>query len=106
MRQNVASSYNLVHVDLKGRLTKKQWATGNIPVVDYPAANADRARFKIDYSYATSALMEIDLIAKPHSGVRPELLFFIGLKRATPTSKWLVNYWEPNWKPPVPAAPN
>lgn len=106
LRHDVAKSYDIVHVDLKGRMTRKEWATGNIPVIDYPAENENTASFQVDYSYPTSALMEIDLVAKPHSGVRPELLFFIGLKRKNTSSKWLVNYWEPHWKPPVPAAPN
>jgi hypothetical protein len=111
MRKNLDASYNIVHVDLKGRLTRKQWDTGNIPVIDYPAANAKSAAFTTDYSYKDSALFEIDLIAKPHSGsgVRPELLFFIGLKRSEKNGKygpWLVNYWEPHWSPPIPAAVN
>ena len=107
LRKDVDASYNIVHVDLKGRMTRKEWDTGNIPVIDYPAENGSTAAFKVDYSYQTSALMEIDLVAKPHAQVRPELLFFIGLKRAgnKPNGRWLVNYWEPHWKPPIPVAP-
>lgn len=104
-RKNLDVSYDIVHPDLKGRLTRKQWDTGNIPVVDYPANNINSAAFIVDFSYPTQMLLEVDLVAKEGSGVRPHLLFFIGLKRAhdSPTGRWLVNYWEPHWKPPVPS---
>jgi hypothetical protein len=108
LRKNVDSAWSIAHVDLKGRMTRKQWDTGNIPVVDYPAENAATAKFIVDYSYKTEMMAEIDLIAKPGSGVRPELDFYIGLKRAgdKPNGKWLVSYWEPHWRPPVPMSPN
>ena len=43
---------------------------------------------------------------RPHAEP-PELMFSIGLKRAggTKTGRWLVDYWQPRWRPPVPAAP-
>jgi hypothetical protein len=108
LRHNTASSYALADPDLKGTMTKKQWATGNIPVIPYPAQNAATSAFQVDYSYQTSALLEIDLVAKPGSGVRPHLLFFLGLKRAggKPNGKWRVSYWEPHWKPPIPEGVN
>ena len=102
LRQNVDASWPLVHVDLKGRMTRKQWDTGNIPVIDYPANNAKTASFVIDYSYTTSMLAEVDLVAKKGSGVRPHLDFYLGMKKKD--GKWLVSYWEPHWRPPVPLA--
>ncbi|HZP71754.1 MAG TPA: hypothetical protein VFA97_00095 [Gaiellaceae bacterium] len=108
LRKNVDASYNLVHVDLKGRMTRKQWDTGNIPVVDYPANNAKTAAFQVDFSYQTEMLLEVNLVAKrgSPSTVRPNLDFFLGLKRAggKKDGRWLVNYWEPHWRPPVPLA--
>ena len=108
LRHNVDASWSLVHVDLKGRMTRKEWDTGNIPVVDYPANNAKTASFQVDYSYQTEMLLEVNLVAKPGSGpgVRPNLDFFLGLKRAhgKANGRWLVNYWEPHWRPPVPLA--
>ncbi len=105
-RQNIDAAYAIVHPDLKGTLTRKQWDTGAIPVVTYKAKNADTAAFVVDYSFQTSALLEVDLVAKKGQDQRPELRFFIGLKRAggKPTGRWLVNYWQPHWKPPVPQA--
>jgi hypothetical protein len=103
-RQNIDASYDIVHPDIRGRLTRKQWDTGNIPVIDYPAANAKTAAFVPVYSYPTQMLLNVDLVAKAGSGVRPELLFFIGLERQgnKPNGRWLVNYWQPHWRPPVP----
>jgi hypothetical protein len=105
-RQNLDAAYDIVHTDLKGDLTRSQWNTGNIPVVSYPARNAQTAAFVADYSYPTSALFEVDLVAKPGADQRPHLRFFIGLKRAggAADGRWLVNYWQPRWKPPVPQA--
>ncbi|HZU20599.1 MAG TPA: hypothetical protein VE982_05240 [Gaiellaceae bacterium] len=106
LRRNIDASYALVHPDLRGRMTRAQWDTGNIPVIDYPAENAKTATFLVDFSYQTQMLLEVDLVAKPGSGVRPHLAFFLGLKRAhgKKNGAWLVNYWEPHWRPPVPLA--
>lgn len=105
-RRDLDAAYAFTHPDLRGNLTRKQWDTGNIPVINYPARNAETASFVVDYSFATSALLEVDLVAKRGQDMRPHLLFFIGLKRehGKPTGRWLVNYWQPHWRPPVPMA--
>ena len=107
-RHNLGKAWNIVDVDLRGRMTRKEWMTGNIPVIEYDAINADKAAFVVDYSYETTALMEVDLIPKPHTQRRPHLLFYIGLKRehGKKTGRWLIDYWQPNWRPPIPAAVN
>jgi hypothetical protein len=106
-RENLDSSYAIVHPDIKGTLTRKQWDTGAIPVVTFPARNADTAAFAVIYSYAKSALLEVDLTAKSAAETtRPNLRFYIGLKRQgdKPTGHWLVSYWQPHWRPPIPQA--
>jgi hypothetical protein len=106
-RQDLTGAYRIVGPDLRGGLTQKQWLTGNIPVLFYHAANARTVEFKVDYSYQRQALFEANLHAKPGTETRPALLFYIGLKRQgdKSTGRWLVNYFEPNWRPPVPMAP-
>ena len=106
-RKNLRYAYTIVDRDLKGDMTMKQWLTGNIPVVQYEASNVDTAAFVPVYHYQTSALFNVDLIPVGHTQKRPELLFFIGMKRAggTKTGRWLIDYWQPRWRPPVPAAP-
>jgi len=106
LRKNLDVAYPLVNHDIKGGLTKKQWETGNIPVIGYPADNAKTAAFEVHWSYKTQLMTIVDLVAKPGSGVRPHLPFFLGLVRAhnKPNGKWLVNYFEADWSPPIPSA--
>jgi hypothetical protein len=106
-RKNLRYAYTLVDHDLKGDMTLKQWMTGNIPVVQYQAENIDRAAFIPVYHQQTQALFNVDLIPVGHTQKRPELLFFIGMKRAggSKTGRWLIDYWQPRWRPPVPMAP-
>jgi hypothetical protein len=103
MRTNLDWAYDHVHADLKGRMSRKDWDTGAIPVIPYPATNAATTAFIVDYSYRTEVLYEVELLSKAGSGIRP-MLFFLGLKRAgdRPTGRWLVSYWQPHWRPPVP----
>jgi hypothetical protein len=107
-RRDLAAAYSFVHPDLRGTLTKKQWMTGNIPVILYHAENVDTAQFLVDYSNQRSAMLEVDLVAKRGTETRPHLLFFLGLKRAgdTPHGRWLVSYWEPHWHDPILLAPD
>jgi hypothetical protein len=106
-RKNLDFAYTIVDRDLKGDMTLKQWESGNIPVVQYEAENVDTAAFIPVYHYRTSALFNVDLISVGHTQKRPHLLFFIGMKRAggSKTGKWLIDYWQPRWRPPVPMAP-
>ncbi|HVU76551.1 MAG TPA: hypothetical protein VHC67_03140 [Gaiellaceae bacterium] len=106
-RNDLKSSYWIVGPDLRGGLTQKQWQSGTIPVLFYHADNADSVQFKTDYSYQKQALFEVNLHAKPGTETRPSLLFFIGLKRQgdKANGRWLVNYFEPNWRPPLPMNP-
>lgn len=106
-RKDLDAAYSFVHPDLRGGLTRAQWDQGTIPVLYYQADNAKTVAFKVDYSYRTQALFEVNLHAKPGTEQRPTLLFFLGLKRegGKPNGRWLVNYFEPNWQAPVPMAP-
>ena len=104
LRKNLDTAYVLVNDEIKGGMTRKQWDTGNIAVDPYPADNADTAAFEVVWSYKTQLMLLVDLVARPGSGVRPHLPFWLGLVRAhgKPKGHWLVNYWLPDWMPPVP----
>jgi hypothetical protein len=108
LRKNLDMAYSLVSPALKGTMTRKQWDTGNIPVIDYPAGNAKTASFLVDWSYKTEMMLEVDLVAKKGSGsnIRPHLGFYLGLARAgdKPNGRWLVTTWVPTWHPPIPSA--
>jgi hypothetical protein len=107
LRKNLNWAYDHVHPYLKGLMTRAQWNKGTIPVIPYPAENAATTEFLVIYSYRTEVLFSVDLVARPGSHVRPHLYFFLGLKRQgdKPKGRWLVSYWEPNWRPPVPVTP-
>lgn len=100
-RENLAESYELAHPELRQGLTKRQWLTGNIPVVYYPAKAIETATFKVDESYANEAILEVALLPKESAKVKPQI-FFIGLKKAG--NRWRVNYWVPRAAPAVPSA--
>lgn len=106
LRKNLDAAYPIVNSEIKGGLSKKQWETGNIPVIGYPAGNSKTAAFQVLWSYKTQLMTVVDLVAKKGSHVRPHLPFFLGLVRAhnKPNGKWLVNYFEADWSPPVPSA--
>jgi hypothetical protein len=105
-RKNLDWAYDNVHVDLKGRMSRKVWDQGNIPVIPYDAQNAATTAFIPQFSLREEVEFEVALVPKPHAiyaGKTP-LRFYIALRREhdTPTGRWLVSYWEPHWKPPVP----
>ena len=106
LRKNLDAAYPIVNQEIKGGLTKKQWESGNIPVIGYPANNSKTAAFTVLWSYKTQLMTIVDLVAKRGSHVRPHLPFFLGLVRAhnKPNGKWLVNYFEADWAPPVPSS--
>jgi hypothetical protein len=104
-RKNLDWAYNNVHVDLKGRLSRKQWDKGNIPVIPYDAQNAGTTAFVVQFSLKKEVEFEVALIPKEHAvyADRP-LRFYIALRREHDkvNGRWLVSYFEPHWKPPVP----
>lgn len=105
-RKDLKSAFAITHADLKGTMTLAQWETGNIPVVPYPGADRAQVRYKVDYSYTDEALLEVGLIPPDDIDVRP-LTFFIGfIKVGGADGRWLVNYWNPRYKPPVPLGGN
>lgn len=100
-REDLAASYDLTHPELRQGLTRKEWETGNIPVVYYPATKLEAATFKVDESYPNEAILEVALIPKDPKKVKPQI-FFIGLKKVG--AKWRVNYWVPRAAPAIPSA--
>ena len=106
LRKHLDAAYALVNQDIKGGMSRKQWDKGNIAVVSYPAGNTKTAGFEVVASFKTQIMLIVDLVARPNVDVRPHLPFWLGLVRAHNNSngRWLVNYWLPDWMPPVPIA--
>jgi hypothetical protein len=104
-RQNLDVAYRLVGPELKGTMTLKQWEKGNIAVDPYKPENAKTAAFITDWSYTNQILFEVALVAKPGTQApqAPKTIqWFLGLRKlGGKNGRWVVNYWLPNWHPPV-----
>jgi len=99
-RKNLASSFDLVHPDLRQGMTRKQWQTGNIPVIFYPAGDLQIASFKVERSVKNDMVLQVFMIPKKGSKADP-VIFFIGLKR-TDGNPWQVYEWVPRYTPAIP----
>jgi len=102
-RENLEEAWELVGPNLRGGLTRKEWLTGNNPVVPFPVDQLDVAPYKVDEAYETSALMEVALLPRKGSGVRAQV-FFLGLKKvgSGPRARWVVDNWVPRASAVVP----
>ena len=103
-RKNLAHAYTLVGQDIKQGQTLKQWMTGNIAVVPYPADAIDVAPFRIDYAYPREALIEVMLLPKAKAKIRATD-FYLGVKKIGTGAKahWVVTSWVPHVSPMVPS---
>ena len=106
-RRNLDAAWKIAGPNVRGGLTHRQWMGGNIPVVPYPIKTLAVARFKIDWSYANQAGLEVALLPRDNAGVKPQV-FFILLRRVGPAGKkhWLVDTWVPKSAPLVPVGAN
>ena len=107
-REDLAAAWKLAGPSVRGGLTYKEWLTGAIPVVPYPIDVRHFApRIKIDYSFKNDAQVELALLPKAGSGVRPQY-FIAALKRlkgADGKMHWVVNNWVPRTALAVPRDP-
>ena len=95
-RRRLSHSYDLVCNDFRQGMTRKQWMTGEIPVVPYPKEAVALVRWKVDYSYRGRVGLHVAFLPKPNAKVGG-MVFAIELKNACPQSHhhWLVSYWTP-----------
>jgi hypothetical protein len=98
-RKDLAKAWTLAHQDLKQGMSRKEWLTGNIPVVPY-TYELSEARFKLDYSYKRETQLTVALI--PKNPQADAAAFDIGLKQvgSGKDAHWLVDYWAPSGSPP------
>jgi hypothetical protein len=102
-RENLEEAWELVGPNLRGGLTRKQWITGDNPVVPYPIDVLDVAPYKIDESYVDSALLEVALLPKEGADIKSQI-FFLGLKKVGKgeNAHWLVDNWVPRGSALIP----
>lgn len=105
-RKNLGEAYALVGPDLRGGLTKKQFEVGNIPVIPYPAADIEHIQYSVDYSHPTQVGLEVGLDPAAGNPGTKRLTFYAGFKKigTGSSARWVVNYWSPRYRPPVPKA--
>jgi hypothetical protein len=93
-RHDLAASWPLVHPSLKQGLSRKEWLTGNIPVVPFPARGI--LAWELDWSYRNDVALDIVLQPESKSGLYSKT-FTIEFKRvrAGGEDRWLVYSWVP-----------
>jgi hypothetical protein len=103
-RKDLAVAWKISGPNVRGGLTYKEWLTGNIPVVPYPIKSLQYAPFKIDYSTANKALIEVAMLPKAGATIKPQI-FFLELDRMAGhdgKKHWVVDNWVPHSSPLVP----
>jgi hypothetical protein len=97
-RDHPERAYEIVGPMLRGGMTKKQWVTGDIPVVPYPV---DSARWKVEYSNEDSVGLLVMMFPAPGAPERP-VVFSMSVVPAPSGdgSRWLVAGWSPKGSGP------
>jgi hypothetical protein len=95
-RENLAEAWTLAGPNVRGGLTRKEWLTGNIPVVPYPLDSLEVAPYKVDESFTKSALLEVALLAKKGANIKSQI-FFLQLVKVGEgeNTRWVVDNWVP-----------
>lgn len=96
-RRHVEDSYALAAPDLRGGMTRSQWARGEIPVIPYPATEA---RVRVDYSFRNELGLTLLLVPTSTSKMNP--MSFNMDMTASGTGRdrrWLVSSWTPSGAP-------
>lgn len=94
-RKDLRRSFPLVHPALRQGLTRKQWLTGAIPIVPFPATRI--VEWRIVRAYADDVAADVVLEPERGSGLYRKT-FTIEFKRVGtgPGARWLVYAWVPN----------
>jgi len=92
-RQRLDEAYALAAPELRQGLTKRQWMTGNIPVVPFPAVGV--AQWDVAYSYENDVAFQLSLVAKPGASPVVGKTFTIELVRRKRGLPWRVVSWTP-----------
>ena len=69
-RKHVDDSWALTTRELHQGLSRSDWASGEIPVVPYPANAVAEVRWQLDYSYADDVGLKVAFYPKPRLGRR------------------------------------
>jgi hypothetical protein len=101
-RKNLERAWPLAGPQIRQGLTKKQWLTGDIPVVPW-FGQLGEVPLAVDYSVSNEVEFTVILQPKPGTKGTPDT-FKIMLHKFG--KRWLVNTWVPYEPPPIRANPN
>ena len=98
-RNHPERAYEIVGQDLRGGLTKKDWETGDIPVIPYPV---ESARWKVEYSNSESIGLLVMVFPEKEAEFQPAVFSMkvVPVLRAG-KNRWLVNGWVPKGGSPA-----
>jgi hypothetical protein len=92
-RNHPGRSWPIVDSSLREGLTRRQWSTGNIPVVPYPAVGVDLVR--LSSLIGRTAIVEVILVPNPTAHLVRKT-FQVELRRQVrPPHLWAVSSWVP-----------
>jgi hypothetical protein len=90
-RKDVSAAYDVTAPELRAGMTRKEWATGDIPAYPYPARGTSHGWTIL---YVTRDEVAVNLILRPNPGVRIRgILFNVYLRPVH--GKWLVDSFMP-----------
>jgi len=93
-REDPSKAWDVAGPALRQGLTRKQWDTGAIPVVNYPAAHKGLGNWSyVKYSYSNTVGLEVFVFPKPGSGYSAMTADAEVVKDNA--GRWSVNYWMP-----------
>ena len=91
---DVAKAWDVAGPDIREGLSRKQWDSGDIPVVPYPASQHGLGDWSyVKYSYTNSVGLEVFVFPQPRSGYSAMTADAEVVKDSN--GKWYVNYWLP-----------
>jgi hypothetical protein len=92
-RNNPGRSWPIIDPTLREGLTEREWSTGNIPVVPYPAVGFDLMRLE---SYVgNTALVEVILVPSRKAHLVRKTFQIELRRRLRPPHAWDVSSWVP-----------
>jgi hypothetical protein len=92
-REHVAESWPIVHPKLRQGLTRKEWASGSIPIVPYPV---EVARWRLGYSNEEAVGFEVLLLPSAGKGIQPQVFDIELIELGAGKGRhWTVSSWAP-----------
>lgn len=91
-RRDLHHAWRIVGPELRAGLSRRDWESGDNPVVPFPAQRI--TAWSLDYSYEGDVAFDVSLLSKPPYDTIGKT-FMIELTRPPHTRRWLVSYWAP-----------